>query len=73
MRLAQITPPATHPHVLHIDLDPVDLHRLRSLLADDPDDAARVIQVNRSQPDRWRVSVACASRAVRDALDDGWA
>jgi hypothetical protein len=32
-----------------------------------------VVHVDRSQSDRWSVAIACASRAVRDALDDGWA
>jgi len=68
----QFAPPPTHPHLLAIHLDPVDVSRLRQMLDDDEDKAARVLHVDRSSADVWMVTVACASTAVRAALDSAW-
>jgi hypothetical protein len=72
MRFTEITAPPTHPELVAIRLDPVDLHRLRRLLDDDVDDAARIVHVDRTTPGTWRVVLACASARVRDALEDAW-
>lgn len=64
--------PATHPHLVDLHLDPVDVPRLRRMIDDDEDGAARVLRVDRSAPDVWIVTVACASTGVRNALDSAW-
>ena len=71
MRYDEINPPSTHPHLVTVRLDPADLSRLRRY-ADNGDDIARVIHVDRSTADLWPVTVACASRAVRDMVEEVW-
>lgn len=71
MRYDEINPPSTHPHLVTVRIDPVDLPRLRRR-ADNGDDVARVVHVDRSVADLWSVTVACASRAVRDRVEETW-
>lgn len=70
MRLAEISPPTTHPHLAEITIDPADWHRLRSMI----DDARelRLIRLADDQPDRWLVVLGCASERVREMMVDAW-
>lgn len=70
MRLAEIAPPASHPHVTQIEIDPADWHRLRSLIEDARE--LRLVRVDDDQPDRWTVVIGCASERVRDMIEHGW-
>jgi hypothetical protein len=72
MQYAQVVAPPTHPHILDLRLDPADLRRLRQMLDQDEDNAARVLHVDRSRSDLWLVTVGCASARVRDLLDSAW-
>jgi hypothetical protein len=72
MNFHEIVAPATHPYLLDLRLDPVDVHRLRRMLDEDRDDTARVVRVDRSKSDVWIVTLACASAQVRDLLDSAW-
>lgn len=72
MHSDEIAAPATHPYLLHLHLDPADVHELRRRLDDDEDSAARVLRVDRSNSDVWIVTVACASERVRGMLDSAW-
>lgn len=72
MNYAEIVAPATHPHLLRLHLDPADVARLRRMLDEDEDGAARIIHVDRSVADVWTVTVACASSEVANLLDSAW-
>ena len=71
MRYDEINTPSTHPHLVTVRIDPAHLPRLRRY-ADSGDDVARVIHVDRNTADLWPVTVACASRTVRDAVEEAW-
>jgi hypothetical protein len=71
MRLREITPPSSHPHVAEIRIDPADLHRLERLVEEDR--TLRLLNVDDSEPDQWTVRIGCASVRVRERFEDGWA
>jgi hypothetical protein len=62
----------THPYTATLTIDPVMLHRLRRLVDDDNGEVV-VGEVDRSKPDIWHVTLHCASQAVADRMEDGWA
>ena len=70
MRRRKITPPTTHPHVVELNIDPVDFHRLENFAEDGHE--FRILHCDHSQPDVWTVHIGCASRAVADGLEEGW-
>lgn len=70
MRLHQITPPATHPHIAEIAIDPADWPRLERVI-----DEARelhLVELDDGEPDAWVVRIGCASRRVQEGVEDGW-
>ena len=71
MRYDEINIPSTHPHLVTVRIDPAHLPRLRRY-ADNDDDVARIIHVDRNTADLWPVTVACASRTVRDVVEEAW-
>ncbi len=60
----------THPHPVTVTLAPAQFADLRRLTQD----SAEVVigDVNVSDPDRWIVTVHCASEDVRQKFEDGW-
>jgi hypothetical protein len=64
------SPPATHPYVTTLLLDPSDVAKFERLFANEP--AVKILGIDQSPPDKWRVFVACASRATQDLLESGW-
>lgn len=50
MRLHEIMPPSSHPHVAELTIDPAVLHRLERRIADDR--TLRLLDVNDGEPDR---------------------
>ena len=70
MRLAEITPPKTHPHLIEITIDPADWHRLENLI--DEARELRLLNLDDGKPDRWIVQIGCASEQVSRMVDDGW-
>jgi hypothetical protein len=71
MRYHEITPPTTHPYIATLTIDPVEFGRLQRLTDDHPE--VQLIDFDDSEPDCWTVRVGCASRAVADRVEDGWA
>lgn len=70
MRYTEIKPPKTHPYVISIHIDPVDLVRLEDLASDRRE--VKILDVDDGEPDVWIVRVGCASQAVADKIEDGW-
>lgn len=70
MRLAEIAPPASHPHIATITIDPADWHRLERMIEDARE--LRLVRLDDDQPDRWVVVIGCASERVREMIQDGW-
>lgn len=62
--------PSTHPYIAILTLDPADVARFQRVVEDEP--AVRILGIDRSAPDNWRVFAACASRATQDLLESGW-
>lgn len=61
---------AARPYLAEVRIDPADLDRMVRRLEEW--DIARVVEVDRSTPDLWRVLVACPSEGVVDRIEDGW-
>lgn len=64
------TAPASHPYLATILLDPADVGKFERLSEDQP--AVRILGIDRSTPDQWRVFAACATRATQDLLESSW-
>jgi hypothetical protein len=62
--------PASHPILSEITIDPVNWHDLQRLDADDL--TMHIVGHDAPQDGQMTVYVACASRAVRDRLEDAW-
>jgi len=70
MQYRELAPPASHPHVVRLQIDPFDWQRLERLI--DQSRELRLLSVDDRQPDAWTVIVGCASARVAEALEDGW-
>jgi hypothetical protein len=62
--------PASHPILAQIAITPVDWCHLEQLDADNP--ATVIVGHDTSQDGQMTVFIACASKDVRDRLEDGW-
>lgn len=71
MRTREITPPATHPHVAVINIDPAEFHRFEQLAQDRRE--VRLLHVDDDKPDAWTLHVGCASEEVRRRVAGAWA
>ncbi|PWC58767.1 hypothetical protein TSH7_07610 [Azospirillum sp. TSH7] len=61
----------TYPYIATINMDPYLWTRFQKLAEGHPE--AIISNVDKSLPDLWTVTVACASETVRDMLEDaGW-
>jgi len=74
MRYTQIVGPTrsaqpskTHPYIATVALDPFHWTQFQQRSEDNP--ATVITNVDRSTPDLWTVTVACASEMVRDMLE----
>lgn len=67
---AAIKLPKSHPYLATLTIDPADWHRFEQMADDRPE--IRIRKLDRSEPDRWIVYVACASVAVKDLLERAW-
>lgn len=70
MRLIDITPPPSHPHIAEIVIDPADWQKIERLIAEARE--LRLIALDDEQPDQWTVRIGCASQRVLAAVEDGW-
>ncbi len=57
-----------YPHVGIIDIDPADLDVVER--AADDRDQFKIVRVDRSTADTWKVTVACASARILESLLD---
>ena len=64
------SPPATHPYIAVLTLDPVDVSKFQRMVEDEP--AIKILAVDQSKPDNWRIFAACASKNTQDLLESGW-
>jgi len=62
--------PASHPFLTRIAIDPVDWFRFQELDIDNP--ATRILGYDEPRDGVMVLHVACASRATRARLEDGW-
>lgn len=67
MRYAAVNP---YPHEAVLRIDPADLRKLEQLALDD--DTFKIVTTDKSTPDWWNVTVACASQRVRERLRDAF-
>jgi hypothetical protein len=67
----QRRPPASHPYLAEIVIDPADHYRFCQLADDRPE--IRIIDQDLTRPDTWTMVVACASRETRRRLEEAWA
>jgi hypothetical protein len=70
MRLHQITPPTSHPHVAEITIDPADWNRVQRMIEEARE--LRLVELDDSQPGTWTVRIGCASERVREAVEEQW-
>lgn len=70
MRLHQITPPASHPYIAEITIDPADWNRVQRMIEEARE--LRLIELDESQPDGWTVRIGCASLRVQEAVEENW-
>ena len=70
MHDTNIKAPKTHPYVVSLQIDPVDLVRLEDLAMERRE--IKILDVEDGEPDVWTVHVGCASQAVADKIEDGW-
>ena len=68
--MREITAPASHPHVLEVLIDPVDLRRIQHIV--DEDRTLRLLDVADAEPDQWVVRLGCASKQVRQRFLSRW-
>lgn len=62
------SPPSSHPHIAVVTFDPVIWRDLQRHI--DDRDELKLLGVDQSEPDIWTAHVACASRAVKDVMED---
>ena len=62
---------SSHPYLAEITIDPVNWHDLQRLDADDL--TIHIVGHDAPRDGQMHVYVGCASAAVRDRLEDGWA
>jgi hypothetical protein len=60
----------THPYVAEIVMDPVNWSGFQRTFDGRPE--VQQLGVDRSVPDKWRVFVACSSRAIKELLESNW-
>jgi hypothetical protein len=70
MRHFEINPPASHPYIAVLRIDPVQFHELERRIQDR--DEVRILHCDSSEPDIWAVHLGCASEAVAERMEDGW-
>jgi hypothetical protein len=68
MRLHQISPPSSHPHVAQITIDPADWNRIERVI--DEARELRLLDLDDSQADAWTVRIGCASERVLKDVED---
>jgi hypothetical protein len=61
----------SHPHVVELSIDPADCGRLERDVADARE--LRLLNIDDSAPDVWKVRIGCASRRVQAMMEDRWA
>lgn len=60
----------THPHIATIAMNPMQWFRFEQTFADRSE--IRILDIDRSKPDVWTVTAACASREIGDLLASNW-
>jgi hypothetical protein len=60
-------PPSSHPHVATVTFDPVQWRDLQRHILER--DELKFLGVDRSEPDLWTAQVGCASKAVRELME----
>lgn len=60
-------PPPSHPYVAIVTFDPIQWRDLERLAIER--DELKLLGVDQSEPDIWTAHVGCASRAVKDLMD----
>lgn len=60
--------PAAYPHLLAVQIDPADLDALERLAFEK--DQFKIVHVDKATPDWWTATLACASRRIRDWLQE---
>ncbi len=60
--------PDAYPYLLPVQIDPADLDALERLASER--DQFKLLDVDRTTPDWWTVTLACSSRRIRDWLQD---
>lgn len=60
----------SRPYMAEVEIDPADFARMEQMFSDA--DIVRVVEVDRTAPDTWRVWIACPSEEVADRIKDGW-
>jgi hypothetical protein len=68
MKYKEIVDPLTHPHVVVLAIDPIDLQRLQQMVDDRPE--LCLLNYDDTTPDSWSVRIGCTSRAVAFALEE---
>lgn len=62
--------PASHPHLLELQIDPGDWHRFNQFAEDDP--TFRIIGHDDPENGLMTVRIACGSPKVAEQLSDAW-
>lgn len=62
--------PASHPHLLELQIDPADWHRFNQFADDDP--TYRIIGHDDPEDGLMTVRIACASERVVEQLENAW-
>lgn len=70
MRLHEISPPPSHPHVAAISIDPADWPRIQRMIEDARE--LRFLDLDDSLPNAWDVRIGCASERVRECVEENW-
>jgi hypothetical protein len=70
MRFAEVSPPRSHPHVITMSIDPVELNGWQRRICESPE--LRLLDFDDSEPDLWTIRIGCASRAVASAVEEKW-
>jgi hypothetical protein len=70
MKYKEIVAPPSHPYVVALAIDPIDLQRLQRMADNRPE--LQFLDYDSSLPDNWAVRIGCASRAVASGLEENW-